>query len=153
MRRTRQTPSSRARSRCTTETLRAVRAGWTKCTPVEHRVADLALRVAHDDDVGMGREARERGRRVLVPRHPPCRTRRGRQPRMGQGDDDVGIPPHGREHRCQGRPDRRHPDAPAELVAVPDHRAGSRDAGDRDADPLPLDDAIGRVEQGIAGGA
>ncbi len=129
----------------------AVRRRLDEVDALEHRVADLPVRVAHHDDVGTGREARERGRRVLVPHTRRVVRGAAAEPRMGQGDDDVGVPPHGREHRCHGRPDRRHPDAAAELVAVPDHRAGSRDTGDRDADLLPLDDAIGRVEQGVAG--
>ena len=93
------------RSRWTTETLPPNGLGCTKWTPPMHRVAHLAVRVAHDHEVGPGRQRRPaRPRRSRRRRRSCRRSARPSIPLCTRATDDVGVPPHRLEHRRRGRP-------------------------------------------------
>ena len=101
-----------------------------KMDAVDHRVADLAMRVADDHDVRLGIQRGERSR-VVFWSHARRVVRRCTEAAVDQHHSDIGAftvePRQGEPRRARDAPDAR---VPAELRAIPEHDTRRRKSGD-----------------------
>src|SRR2546422_9608747 len=104
----------------------------------DRRVADLAVRVPHDDEIGLRRDSGERPGVVLGPDAGRVVGRRPPQAAVDQHDLEIHaslLEPAPRP-RSRG-PDALDPGATGDIGAIPDHHPGGGEGGGAHAASSP----------------
>ena len=130
---------------------RAERSGLDEVDAGDHRVAHLAVRVPHHDDVGTHPQPGQHGRRVLVSDAGRVVGCAAVHPRVHQRDGEIGVAAHRLEHSRRSRRDGRDPDPSGTRLTLPDHCAGRGEAGDADPHSLAPYHTVAREQCRVAG--